>query len=122
MAVASSQGTTVTFKGATLGKIVGVSGTFSTGAKEIRALSRNVTPDTGQYLSIYEQTTCEQTVELEAIAGLFSLASVGTKGVLSVSGAGWSFSFGTAFLENIKVTAKVGDVLKLNYSFKRSYR
>lgn len=122
MAVTSSQGTTVTFSGSTLGKIVGVNGTFSTGAKEIRELKYNVAPDTKQYLSIYEQTTCEQTVELEAIAGSFSLARVGTKGLLSVSGNGWSFSFGTAFLENIKVTAKVGDVLRLNYSFKRSHQ
>ena len=122
MAVTSSQGTTVTFAGATLGKIVGVNGTFSTSAKEIRELRNNVTPDTGQYLSIYEKTTCDQTVELEAIASSFSLAKVGTKGALSVSGSGWSFSFGTAFLENIKVTAKVGDVLRLNYSFKRSFQ
>lgn len=122
MSVTSSQGTSVSFNGSTLGKIVGVNGTFSTGAKEIRALSPNVTPDTGQYLSIYEQTTCDQTVELEALAGSFNLASVGTKGALSVSGNGWSFSFGTAFLENIKVTAKVGDVLRLNYSFKRSFQ
>jgi len=122
MAVTSSQGTTVSFGGATLGKIVGVNGTFSTGAKEIRPLANNVTPDTGQYLSVYEKTTCEQTVELEAIAGSFNLASVGTTGALSVSGSGWSFSFGAAFLENIKVTAKVGDVLRLNYSFKRSYQ
>jgi len=118
---ASSQGTVVLFGGATLGKIVGVNGTFSTGAKEIRALANNVTPDTGQYLSIYEKTTCDQTVELEALADSFSLASVGTKGQLSVTGVGWSFSFGTALLENIKVTAKVGDLLRLNYSFKRSF-
>jgi hypothetical protein len=122
MSVTSSQGTSVSFKGETLGKIVSVSGTFTTGAKEIRQLANNVAPDTGQYLSIYEQTTCEQTVELEAMAGSFNLASVGTKGGLTVSGTGWSFSFGAAFLENIKVTAKVGDVLRLNYSFKRSFQ
>jgi hypothetical protein len=122
MTVASSQGTSVSFRGASLGKIVGVNGSFSTGAKEIRQLARNVAPDTGQYLSIYEETTCDQTVELEAIAGSFNLASVGTKGALSVVGVGWSFSFGTAFLENIKVTAKVGDVLRLSYSFRRSYQ
>lgn len=121
MSVATSQGTTVSFRGSVLGKIVGINGSFATGAKEIRALKNNVAPDTGQYLSIYEKTTCDQTVELEAIAGSFNLANVGTKGSLSVSGVGWSFSFGTAFLESIKVTAKVGDVLRLNYSFKRSY-
>lgn len=122
MPVTSSQGTSVSFAGSTLGKIVGVNGTFATGAKEIRELRNNVAQDTRQYLSIYEQTTCDQTVELEAIAGSFNLASVGTKGPLSVSGVGWSFSFGTAFLENVKVTAKVGDVLRVNYSFKRSYQ
>lgn len=122
MAVTSSQGTTVSFRGSTLGKVVSVSGTFATGAKEIRQLASNLAPDTGQYLSIYEKTTCDQTVELEALAGSFNLSNVGTKGALSVSGAGWSFSFGTAFLENIKVTAKVGDVLRLNYSFKRSFQ
>lgn len=121
MSVTTSQGTTVSFGGASLGKIVGINGSFSTGTKEIRALAPNVAPDTGQYLSVYEQTTCDQTVELEAIASGFSLSSVGTKGRLSVNGSGWSFSFGTAFLESIKVTAKVGDVLRLNYSFKRSY-
>lgn len=122
MAVTSSQGTVVSFRGSTLGKVVSVSGAFATGAKEIRQLASNLAPDTGQYLSIYEKTTCDQTVELEALAGSFNLSNVGTKGALSVSGAGWSFSFGTAFLENIKVTAKVGDVLRLNYSFKRSFQ
>jgi hypothetical protein len=109
------------FAGAALGRIVGVNGSFATGSKEIRALAPNVTPDTGQYLSIYEETTCDQTVELEAIADSFTLSSVGSKGPLSVGGVGWSFSFGTAFLENMKVTAKVGDLLRINYSFKRSY-
>lgn len=122
MSVTSSQGTVVSFGGSSLGKVVSVSGTFATSAKEIRQLASNIAPDSGQYLSIYEKTTCEQTVELEAIAGSFNLSHVGTKGALSVSGAGWSFSFGTAFLENIKVTAKVGDVLRLNYSFKRSFQ
>jgi len=122
MSVTSSQGTSVSFAGVTLGKIVGVNGSFSTAAKEIRALSPNVTQDTGQYLSIYEKTTCDQTVELEAIAGSFNLATVGTKGRLSVIGTGWSFTFGTAYLENIKLTAKVGDVLRVSYSFKRSYQ
>jgi hypothetical protein len=122
MAVKSSQGTSVSFNGTTLGNVVGVNGTFSTGAKEIRQLANNTSRDTGQYLSIYEQTTCDQTVELEALADSFNLADVGTKGSLSVTGVGWSFSFGTAFLENIKVTAKVGDVLRLNYSFKRSFQ
>jgi hypothetical protein len=117
----TSQGTTVVFAGSTLGKIVGVNGSFSTTAKEIRALSPNVAQDTGQYLSIYEQTTCEQTVELEAIVGSYNLADVGTKGRLSVTGVGWSFSFGLAILESIKLTAKVGDVLRISYSFKRSY-
>jgi hypothetical protein len=121
MAVTSAQGTTVSFSGVTLGKIVGVNGTFATGVKEIRQLAPNIAPDSGQYLSIYEQTTCDQTVELEAIAGSFDLASVGMTGSLSVNGTGWSFSFGAALLENIKVTAKVGDVLRINYSFKRSY-
>jgi hypothetical protein len=121
VSVVTSQGTTVSFNGSTLGKIVGVNGSFSTGAKEIRPLAANVAPDTGQYLAVYEQTTCDQTVELEAIAGSFNLSSVGKKGRLAVNGTGWSFSFGTAFLENIKVTAKVGDVLRLSYSFKRSY-
>ena len=121
MSVYTSQGTTIVFAGSTLGKIVGVNGSFLTAAKEIRALSPNVAPDTGQYLSIYEQTTCDQTVELEAIVGAYNLADVGTKGPLSVRGVGWSFFFGTAFLESIKLTAKVGDVLRINYSFKRSY-
>jgi hypothetical protein len=122
MATASSQGTSVSFGGATLGKIVGVNGTFATGAREIQQLADNVDPGTGQYLSIYEKTTCDQTVELEAIAGSFNLSSVGTKGVLSVSGSGWSFSLGVAILESVKVAAKVGDVLRLNYSFRRSYQ
>lgn len=120
MSVLSAQGTTVSF-GGVIGKVVGVNGSFSTNAKEIKPLANNVAPDTGQYLSIYEKTTCEQTVELEVIASSFDLSSVGTKRALSVVGSGWSFSFGTAFLESIKVTAKVGDLLRLNYAFKRSY-
>lgn len=121
MSVTSSQGTTASFKGATLGKLVSISGSFSTNTKEIRPLAASVAQDTGQYLSIYEQTTCEQTVELEAIGGSFSLDDVGGKGPLSVSGSGWSFSLGQAILESIKVTAKVGDLLRINYAFKRTF-
>jgi hypothetical protein len=117
----TSQGTSVSFGATSLGKIVGVNGSFATGTKEIRALAPNVAPDTGQYVSIFEQTTCDQTIELEAIAESFDIGSVGTKNALSVSGVGWSFSFGTAFMENMKVTAKVGDLLRITYAFKRSY-
>lgn len=121
MSVLTSQGTAIEFGGVSLGKIVGVNGSFSTGAKEIRELAPNVDEATGQYLSIYEQTMCEQTVELEAIASSFDTSRVGTTGALSVSNVGWSMSFGVAFLESMKVTAKVGDLLRLNYAFKRTY-
>lgn len=118
----TSQGTSLSFGGTALGNVVNVNGSFATGAKEIRAMAPNVAPDTGQYLSIYEQTTCEQTVEIEAIATAFVIGSVGTKQALSVSGVGWSFSFGTAFMESMKVSAKVGDLLRITYAFKRSFQ
>lgn len=117
----TSQGTAVTFNGGAIGSVVGVSGSFTTALKEIRPLANTVAPDTGQYLPIYEQTNCEQTVELEVLAGSFDLSTVGAKGPLSVGGVGWSFSFGTAICESIKLTAKVGDLVRLNCSFKRSF-
>lgn len=121
MPALSSQGTSVTFNGGAIGYVVGVNGSFSTGLKEIRLLANAVAPDSGQYLPIYEQTNCEQTVELEVLASSFDIATVGRKGGLSVSGNGWSFSFGTAICESIKVAAKVGDLVRLNCSFKRSF-
>ena len=121
MSILSSQGTSVSFKKEVIGNLVSVSGNFLSASKEIRQLANNLTDDTQQYLSIYEKTTCDQTVELEALCSSFSLADVGTTGLLSVTGDTWSFSFGVAYLESIKLTAKVGDVLRLNYSFKRSF-
>ena len=122
MGALSSQGTTIEFNGNAIGNLVSLNGNFSTASKEIRQLAKNLTEDTQQYLSIYEKTTCDQTVELETICSSFDLASVGTTGKLSVRGDSWSFTFGVAYLEGIKLTAKVGDVLRLNYSFKRSYQ
>lgn len=121
MSTITSQGTSVSFGGSPIGKLLGVSGSFASPQKEIRALAPNLAGDTGQYLSIYEETTCEQSVELECLAETFSLATVGTKGALSVTGSGWSLSFPAAICENMKVTAKVGDLVRLTYAFKRSY-
>jgi hypothetical protein len=120
MPVITSQGTGVTFRGSVLGKVVGVSGSFVSPLKEIRPLTIGVDRDTGQYLCVFEQTLCEQIIEVEAMATSFSLSIVGSTGALSVSGSGWYLNFGIAICENVKVTAKVGDVLRLNYSFRRS--
>lgn len=120
MPVLTSQGTTVTF-GGVIGKVVGVTGSFATALKEIRPLAATLDNATGQYLSIYEQTGCDQTMELEVIASTFALADVGAKRGLSVTGSGWSINLGTAICEKITVAAKVGDVLRLTYSFRRTY-
>lgn len=117
----SSQGTTVTFNGAGIGKVVGVNGSFASQPRAINELAYNVDSGTQQYLPVYEQTTCEQNIDLECIATSFSTTIVGTKGELSVSGSGWSLSFGVAICADVKVTAKVGDIVRTQYSFKRSY-
>ena len=121
--VVSSQGATCTWKGATLGKVVSVSGTFASPIKEIRELATNLDL-AGRYLSIYEKTLCEQTVEVEVIASSAATLAdgdVGTVHPLSFSGAGWSISFDYAILENFRVAAKVADVVRLSLSFKRSF-
>lgn len=86
-------------------------------------LSANTDDATGQYLSLYEQTVCEQTVEIEALASdSLDSSIVGSKQTLSISGGGgWYVTFGTAICESFKITAKVGDVVRVNLSFKRSY-
>ncbi len=117
----SSQGTTVTFAGAALGKVVGVGGSFASQPRAINELAYNVDADTGQYLPVYEKTTCDQSLDLDCIATSFSTAVVGTKGALSVTGSGWSVSFGVAICADVKVTARVGDIVRVQYSFKRSY-
>lgn len=121
MPVLSSQGATVTFNGQGLGKVVGVNGSFSTGAKEIRQLADNLDVGTQQYLSILEKTLCEQSIDLEVIATSFNTNIIGTKAPLAVTGSQWSLSFGMAFCADIKVTAKVADVLRMTYQFKRTY-
>lgn len=124
MSVVSSQGTTVTFNGQSLGKVVGVSGKFASATKEVRSLDANVDNQTGQYLSIYEPTLCDQTVEIESIgggSGSVSSGMVGSKGSLFVSGDGWLISFGFAICESFTITAKVGDVVRFTCAFKRTF-
>jgi hypothetical protein len=120
MPVGTSQGTTVTFDGDELGRVVSVSGSFSSPHKEIRPLDVGVDVDTGQYLPVFEQTLCEQQVDIEAMTTAFSFSVVGAKGQLAVSGTGWFLNFGIAICENVKLTAKVGDVLRISYTFRRS--
>lgn len=120
MPVLTSQGTSVSF-GSVIGKVVSATGSFATALKEIRPLAATLDSSTGQYLSIYEQTGCDQTLELEVIASSFNVAVVGSKQTLTVTGTGWSLNFGQAICEKVTVAAKVADVLRLNYSFRRTY-
>lgn len=120
MPVGTSQGTTVTFGGAELGRVVSVIGSFSSPYKEIRPLDIGVDSDTGQYLPVFEETLCEQQVDIEAMTTTFRFRVVGSKGRLAVNGTGWYLNFGIAICENVKLTAKVGDVLRISYTFRRT--
>jgi hypothetical protein len=120
MPVSTSQGTTVTFNGRGLGKVISVGGSFSSPHKEIRPLNVGVDSDTGQYLPVFEETLCEQQVDIEAMATSWAIGVVGSKGELAVDGTGWYLNFGIAICENVKLTAKVGDVLRISYTFRRS--
>ena len=120
--VVSSQGATCSWNGP-LGKVVSVSGTFASPIKEIRELANNL-DDGERYLSIYEKTVCEQTVEVEVIvssSSTLSDTSVGTVHALSIAGEGWSMNFPYAILEKFVINAKVADVVRVSLSFKRSF-
>jgi hypothetical protein len=114
----SSQGTSVTF-GTPLGKLVGVNVDIATPLKEIRKLTQTL-DEGNRYLSTYEKTTCDQTVEVEVIATGFDSTVVGAKNVLTVTGVGWTASFPDSVMEKFRVTAKVGDMLRATFSFRRS--
>lgn len=121
--VISSQGSSVTFGGTSLGKVVSVSGDFSSATKEIRPLSPNLDDATGQYLSIFESTVCDQTVKVESIgaSGAATSSIVGSKQSLIVAGDGWYITFPSAICEKFEITAKVGDVVRFSCAFKRTY-
>jgi hypothetical protein len=114
----SSQGTSVTF-GTPLGKVVGINVDVSTPLKEIRTLAASL-DECGRYLSTYEKTTCDQTVEVEVIATGFDSSVVGGKNTLTITGNGWTSTFQNAVMEKFRITAKVGDMLRATFSFRRS--
>lgn len=123
MSVVSAQGTYVTFGGASLGKVVSVDGDFKSATKEIRALAPNLDVSTGQYLSIFEPTVCEQTVKIDSLASADAVTSaiVGSKQELVITGTGWSISFPAAICESFTISAKLGDVVRFSCAFKRTY-
>jgi len=122
MAVISAQGTTISFGGSNLGKVTDIDAQFNSPSREIHPLMGNSVDEAGRYLSIYEKTVCDHTMSVSAIATSFNTSSVGTKAALTVSGAGgWSINFPHAIMESMKVVAKAGDVLKVSYTFKRSF-
>jgi hypothetical protein len=117
----SAQGVTATFSGSNLGKVTDIDGDFNTSLKEIRPLANN-NDEAGRYLSVYEKTLCDHVVTLSAFAEQFSSNDVGASGALVISGNGWSLTFPSAVLEKLKVTAKVGDYLRVSYTFRRSFQ
>lgn len=125
MPTLTSQGTTVTFGSYNIGKVVGLTLNFSSPTKEIRELATNVDSLTGQYCSIYEQTTCEQTFDLETLApgggSALSVGIVGKKDTLTIAGQSLNFTYQNTLCESLQVTAKVGDIVRLQLKFKRSF-
>lgn len=132
MPLSVSQPSTITSQGSSLawttssgvvnlGRIVDIDMTFNSPLREIKPLSSSALDESNRYLSIYEQTTCDHTMSVSAFATNFAVASVGQKGSLAAVGVGWSITFPTAVMENMKVTAKVGDYLRVSYTFRRSY-
>ena len=126
MSLTSSQGTSLVWTKTTggvtaLGRLLDVDMTFNSPLREIKPLSSSALDESGRYLSIYEQTTCDQTINVTALLTSFYVSSVGSKGSLSATGNGWSISFPVSIMENMKVTAKVGDYLRVSYTFRRSF-
>jgi hypothetical protein len=125
--VITSQGTSLTLTladgGGTinLGKLLDVDMAFNSPLREIKPLRDDALDESGRYLSIYEQTTCDHTMNVSALTTGFSVTSVGKKGSLSAVGVGWSITFPVAIMENMKVVAKVGDYLRVSYTFRRSF-
>lgn len=123
MSAVTSQGTGISFNGQTLGKVVSVGANFSSATKEIRVMYDQRDAQTGQYLSTYEATTCDSTVEVEGIGSSSGLDSsiVGSKGGLSIAGGNWYVTFPSAICESFKITAKVGDVVRFTCAFKKTF-
>lgn len=116
----TSQGVYASFGGTNLGKLTDIEGEFATALKEIRPLNNN-NDEAGRYLSVYEKTLCDHRVNVSAFAEAFNTSSVGSSSSLVISGQNWSISFPACVMESMKVTAKVGDYLRVSYTFRRSF-
>ena len=119
--VLSAQGTAITFNRSPLGYVTDIDGQFNSPPREIHPLNSSAVDEAGRYMNTYEQTTCDHTISVSVIATSFDTSSVGTKAQLLVVGTNWSINFPHAIMESMKVVAKVGDVLRVSYTFRRSF-
>ena len=118
----TAQGSWLFFNGSTLGRITDVDAEFNSPLREIHPLSSGAIDEASRYMPIFEKTSCDHKMSISAFAEGFNTASVGTKGPLVASGNGWSINFPCAVMESMKVTAKIGDLLRVSYTFRRSWQ
>lgn len=117
----TSQGVSLTFGGTYIGRLTDIDGEFTTTLKEIQPLTAEAVDEAGRYLSLYRKSSCDHRMNVSTITTSFDTSTVGGTGQLVASGAGWSICFPFAVLESLKFTAKVGDYLRVNYTFRRTY-
>lgn len=120
MSAYTAQGTTLSW-GGSIGRVVSIQVNAASSLREIRPLAATL-DEGGRYLSTYEQTTCDQTIDVELIASSsasISTSDVGLKKSLTVSGPGLSYS-ASAILEKVSFTSKVADILRIQATFRRT--
>jgi hypothetical protein len=115
-----AQGTRVTFRGATLGRVLGVDGDAKAPPRILHPLSADCVDDAGRYVPVLEAGLLEQGVDLQVLAASVDFSLVGSRGELVVAGKGWNLTVPVAYLESAKVSAKVGDFVRVSFAFKRS--
>lgn len=118
----TAQGSWLLFNGSTLGRITDIDAEFNSPLREIHPLSSGAVDEAGRYMPIFEKTACDHKMSITALAEGFNTAAVGSKGPLVAGGSGWSINFPCAVMESLKCTAKVGDLMRVSYTFRRSWQ
>ena len=113
----TAQGVNITFRGQVLGKYVGIDGEFRAPPKTFNAIDGELDGQ-GRVIPVLEPAVLEESTGLEALCTGVDRTLVGRTGALAVTGTGWSWGF-NAYLEDFKVTGRVGEYLRVTFLLRR---
>lgn len=114
----TAQGVSITFRGYTLGRFVGIDGEFRSSPKTLHPIDGEVDAQ-GRYVALLEKTVLEESTGIEGYCTSVDRTLVGTTGQLSLTGSNWSWGF-NAYLEDFKVTGRAGEYLRISFTFRRT--